>query len=101
MRNIFQEHVLTLRLWPGGGVSGFKHDFGSSRNSSFRPHGDIFGSWTSKGICFYILFRRGDSSYGFHDIMKKVCVVCTRSLVAGAGGNFDYYCLSSVRREVG
>ena len=70
---IFQEHVLTLRLWPGGGVSGFKHDFGSSRNSSFRPHGDIFGSWTSKGICFYILFRRGDSSYGFHDIMKKVC----------------------------
>ena len=74
MSNIFQEHVLTLRLWPGGGVSGFKHDFGSSRNSSFRPHGDIFGSWTSKGICFYILFRRGDSSYGFHDIMKKVCV---------------------------
>ena len=46
---------LFIKLWPGGGVSGFKPLHGDAL--PVLGFGDIYGEWSAKGICFYILSR--------------------------------------------
>merc|ERR1719450_172077 len=50
-----KETNLFIKLWPGGGVSGFKPLHGDA--VPVLGFGDIYGEWSSKRICFKILSR--------------------------------------------
>ena len=50
-----KDNHLFIKLWPGGGVSGFKPHHGDA--VPVQGFGDIYGTWSSKRICFTILSR--------------------------------------------
>ena len=59
------EYIVNLRLWPDGGAIGVVE-----RENVF---GDVFGSWTVKGICLFFLNRTlARARFSFHEMLEKV-----------------------------
>ena len=53
--------IATIRMWPGGGLSGVVHKDGEKDKREFENLGDIFGTWNSDGVSFFMLLREQDA----------------------------------------
>ena len=60
------EHILHLRMWPDGGVTGLVE-----RDNVF---GDIFGTWNVKSICFNIINRANKNTSFRGSLLRMIKV---------------------------
>ena len=60
------EHILHLRMWPDGGVTGVVE-----RDNVF---GDIFGTWNVKSICFNIINRANKNTSFRGSLLRMIKV---------------------------